>query len=219
MVNRQTADLLATLRDRSTATADFRRKSDELARLLCADALASLGASDDATSGGVMLVPVLRAGLALLPAFAGALPGAPVAFIGIARDEETAQPDLYYTRFPTVTPPRALIIDPMLATAGTACLVAEILMREGYSADSIHFVGVLASREGMDRLAGVIPRANISVVAVDPGVGRAKVHRARHRRLRRQVFRHIEEPISMDGMSRIIRWMGILRCRYGRMTA
>ena len=69
----------------------------------------------------------------------------------------------------------------MLATAGTACLVAELLMREGYAAGDIHFVGVLASREGMDRLAGVIPRANISVVAIDseldarkfivPGIG------------------------------------------------
>ena len=115
-----------------------------------------------------MLVPVLRAGLALLPAFTTTVPGAPVAFIGIARDEETAQPDLYYTRFPEDLPSRALIIDPMLATAGTACLVAELLMREGYSAEAIHFVGVLASREGMERLAGVIPHDNISVVAVDP---------------------------------------------------
>ena len=156
---------LSTLRDRDTGTAEFRRTSDELARLLCADTLERLN-QDDAE--GLMLVPVLRAGLALLPAFASSLPGAPVAFIGIARDEETAQPDLYYTRFPAVLPARALIIDPMLATAGTACLVAELLMREGYSADDIHFVGVLASREGMDRLAGVIPRENISVVAVDP---------------------------------------------------
>ena len=156
---------LSTLRDRDTGTAEFRRTSDELARLLCADTLERLN-QDDAE--GLMLVPVLRAGLALLPAFASSLPGAPVAFIGIARDEETAQPDLYYTRFPEVMPPSALIIDPMLATAGTACLVAELLMREGYSADDIHFVGVLASREGMDRLAGVIPRENISVVAVDP---------------------------------------------------
>ena len=157
--------LLPTLRDRSTGTADFRRTSDELARRLCAETLERLGADSDA---GLMLVPVLRAGLALLPAFASAMPSAPVAFIGIARDEETAQPDLYYTRFPEAMPLRALIIDPMLATAGTACLVAELLMREGYPADDIHFVGVLASREGMDRLAGVIPRANISVVAVDP---------------------------------------------------
>jgi len=163
--NSSAEDLLSTLRDRSTATADFRRTSDELARLLCEDALLRFGKDDD---DRLMLVPVLRAGLALLPAFTGVLPGAPVAFIGIARDEQTAQPDLYYTRFPEAMPPRALIIDPMLATAGTACLVAELLMREGNSADDIHFVGVLASREGMDRLAGVIPRANISVVAVDP---------------------------------------------------
>ena len=159
------SDLLSTLRDRSTATADFRRTSDELARLLCADTLERLSSDG---SDGLMLVPVLRAGLALLPAFATAVPGAPVAFIGIARDEETAQPDLYYTRFPAVMPQRALIIDPMLATAGTACLVAEMLMREGYAAEAIHFVGVLAAREGMERLAGVIPRENISVVAVDP---------------------------------------------------
>ena len=161
-------DLLATLRDRSTATADFRKTSDDLARLLREDALLRLGMDGNDGDDGLMLVPVLRAGLALLPAFTAAVPGAPVAFIGIARDEQTAQPDLYYTRFPDVMPPRALIIDPMLATAGTACLVAELLMREGYPADDIHFVGVLASREGMDRLAGVIPRANISVVAVDP---------------------------------------------------
>ena len=160
--------LLAVLRDRDVGTAEFRRASDALAELLCADALAALGASDDATGGDVMLVPVLRAGLALLPAFAGALPSAPVAFVGIARDEETAMPDLYYTRFPDVMPSKALIIDPMLATAGTACLVAELLMRERYAADAIYFVGALASREGMERLAGVIPRANIRVVAVDP---------------------------------------------------
>lgn len=165
MGNRRTEDLLSTLRDRSTATADFRNTSDELARLLCAETLDQL---HEDGADVLMLVPVLRAGLALLPAFATAVPNAPVAFIGIARDEQTAQPDLYYTRFPEVMPARALIIDPMLATAGTACLVAELLMREGYSANAIHFVGVLASREGIERLAGVIPRANISVVAVDP---------------------------------------------------
>ena len=165
MGNSSTGDLLGTLRNRNTATADFRRTSDDLARLLCAETLKRLSHGD---TDEIMLVPVLRAGLALLPAFTSAIPSAPVAFIGIARDEQTAQPDLYYTRFPEAMPPRALIIDPMLATAGTACLVAELLMRESYSADDIHFVGVLASREGMDRLAGVIPRTNISVVAVDP---------------------------------------------------
>ena len=163
--NQCTGELLSILRDRSTATADFRSTSDDLARLLCEETLERLHTDD---ADGLMLVPVLRAGLALLPAFTASVPGAPVAFIGIARDEETAQPDLYYTRFPDVMPPKALIIDPMLATAGTACLVAELLKQEGYSAEAIHFMGVLASREGMERLAGVIPRDNINVVAVDP---------------------------------------------------
>ena len=164
-------DLLSILRDRDTGTAEFRGASDGLARLLCADALAGLR---ETGAGGLMLVPVLRAGLALLPSFVGALPDAPVAFVGVARDERTAQPDLYYTRFPAVMPSRALIIDPMLATAGTACLVAELLMREGYSADAIHFAGVLAAREGLDRLARVIPRANITLAAVDPSLDARK---------------------------------------------
>ena len=160
--------LLAVLRDRDVGTAEFRKASDALAGLVCADVVEGLGVGDGVAGGDVMLVAVLRAGLALLPAFTSALPDAPVAFVGIARDEDTAQPDLYYTRFPAVMPTKALIIDPMLATAGTACLVAELLMREGYSADDMHFVGVLGSREGVERLAGVIPRGNISVVAVDP---------------------------------------------------
>ena len=160
--------LLAVLRDRDVGTAEFRRASDRLAGLVCADVVEGLGVGDGAAGGDVMLVAVLRAGLALLPAFTSALPDAPVAFVGVARDEDTAQPDLYYTRFPEVMPTKALIIDPMLATAGTACLVAELLMREGYSADDMHFVGVLGSREGVERLAGVIPRGNIRVVAVDP---------------------------------------------------
>lgn len=165
MGNLRAEDFLPTLRDRGTGTAEFRTVSDEIARLLCAETLERLGQGN---ADRIMLVPVLRAGLALLPAFASAMPAAPVAFVGIARDEETALPDLYYTRFPAVMPPRALIIDPMLATAGTACMVADMLMREGLPADAIHFVGVLASREGMVRLAGVIPCTNISVVAVDP---------------------------------------------------
>ena len=133
-----------------------------MAQVLCAETLARLPRED---GHGLMLVPVLRAGLALLPAFTRAIPDAPVAFIGIARDEQTAQPDLYYTRFPEAMPPRALIIDPMLATAGTACLVAELLMREGFSADAIHFVGVLASREGMDRLARCNSEAQTSALS------------------------------------------------------
>ena len=180
-------DLLTTLRDERTTMADFRRASDKLARVLCAETLAKLGENNlvvrtpPGSADGLampvddlMLVPALRAGLALLPAFVRAAPRAPVAFVGVARDERTARPDLYYTRFPAVMPPRALIIDPMLATAGTACLVAELLMREGYSADFIHFVGVLAAREGMDRLAGVIPRGNITLAAIDPALDARK---------------------------------------------
>ena len=69
---------------------------------------------------------------------------------------------------PRVLPGKAVILDPMLATGGSACLAVELLVDEGYAPESIYFTGVVAAREGFERLAEVIPRPNITVVAIDP---------------------------------------------------
>lgn len=170
--------LLARLRDRGTGTAEFRAASDGLARLLRAEAVGRIGSGADDGGRGVLLAPVMRAGLALLPAFMEALPSARVGIVGVERDERTATPRLYYEKLPVgmadALPAKAVILDPMLATAGSACYVAGLLIGRGMRAEDVHFVGVLAAQEGLDRLASVVPRANITLVAVDPGLDARK---------------------------------------------
>lgn len=172
--------LLTVLRNKNTSTAEYRRASDKLAYILCAEVISGLADKRvrietplDETDGvappdDVMLVPVLRAAMAILPAFTDTLPDAPVGIVGVERDEETALPSLYYKKFPAKLPRRAVIIDPMLGTAGTAGLAARLLIEDGLKPEDIYFAGVLAAPEGIDRLASIIPRANITVMAVDP---------------------------------------------------
>ena len=172
--------LLTVLRDKKTSTAEFRRASDKLSYILCAEVISKLADKRvrvetplDETDGvalpdDVTLVPVLRAAMAILPAFTEMLPDAPVGIVGVARDEETATPCLYYKKFPAELTRRAVIIDPMLGTAGTSALTARLLIEKGIEPDNIHFAGVLSAPEGIDRLAETIPRSNITVLAVDP---------------------------------------------------
>ena len=173
--------LLTTLRDKNTSTAEFRRASDKLSYILCAEVISKLADRRvrietplDEIDGvvlpdDVMLVPIMRAAMAILPAFTDMLPDAPVGIVGVARDEETASPSLYYKKLPAAQlPRRAVIVDPMLGTAGTSMLTAQLLIEEGIEPDNIHFAGVLAAPEGIDRLAATIPRSNITVLAVDP---------------------------------------------------
>ena len=173
--------LLSVLRDRSAPIAKFRNASDRLARLLCAKTLSLLGSSSGKparieTPGGtpvprnVMIVPVIRAAMALVPAFTEMIPDAPVGIVGVERCEETSEPHLYYNKLPQTLPEMAVIIDPMLATGGTACLVTEMLLERGYERSDIYYTGVLAAPEGMRRLSKIIPRPNIVVAAVDQGL-------------------------------------------------
>ena len=170
--------MLSAMRDRSASTAKFRRASDALAPLLCEAAIEAMGEAMGEVAGNsgaadedeVTLVAVLRAALALLPAFTTALPSAPVGFLGIARDEETALPSLYYENLPEEPTRRALILDPMLGTAGSSRLAVERLIGAGFAPENIHYAGVLAAPVGVERLSAVIPRRNITLAAIDDGL-------------------------------------------------
>ena len=164
--------MLSGMRDRSASTAKFRRASDALAPLLCEATIEAMGevAGNSGAADDVTLVPVLRAGLALLPAFTTALPSAPVGFLGIARDEETALPSLYYENLPEEPTRRALILDPMLGTAGSSRLAVKRLIVAGFAPENIYFTGVLAAPVGVERLSTVIPRWNITLAAIDDGL-------------------------------------------------
>ena len=172
--------LLSILRDKNTGTAEFRRASDQLANLISADMMAKLTtpmkgietpvgtANGAALPDDVMFVPIVRAALAILPAFIEMVPAAPVAFLGIERDESTTLPNIYYQKFPPALPAKAVIIDPMLATGGSATMAVDILVDLGLDIHGIYFAGVVAAQYGLDVLAEKIPLANITVAAIDP---------------------------------------------------
>lgn len=166
-------ELLGILRDREKGVATFRKTSDKLARVLVKDMSEKLD-NDGVSAEEIMVVPILRSGMVFVPAFAEEYPGVPVGVLGIRRDEQTAEPEMYYKNFPAQAPPVAVIVDPMLATGGSATMAVDALVQEGVSTERTYFLGIVAAQEGLDRLASKIPEENIILGAVDPGLDAGK---------------------------------------------
>jgi uracil phosphoribosyltransferase len=177
--------LLTVLRDEKTPLEGFRRASHQLAALLAAEASSlvtedpkmvktPVGQSEGASiSHRVILVPILRAGLALLPAFLEYFPEAPIGFIGIYREKGTANPKLYYENLPVLKPTDLVfILDPMIATAGSALLTIDHLIKKG--ASQIALVGMLGSREGLEKIESEYPDLTVIVAAEDPELNSKK---------------------------------------------
>jgi uracil phosphoribosyltransferase len=121
----------------------------------------------------VVLVPILRAGLALLPAFLKYFPQAPIGFIGIRREEGTAKPQLYYENIPALkSTDLVFILDPMIATAGSALLAIDHLVKKG--ATQLALVGMLGSREGLEKIESAYPDLTVIVAAEDPELNSRK---------------------------------------------
>lgn len=173
--------LLTILRNRETKTEEFRRVSDILARLIAADTFDALpwkrtrvctpiGTAEGSTiDRDVMVVPVLRSGLALLPAFTEVIPDIAVGIVGLKRDEATAKAYWYYKYFPMRLPKRVVILDPMLATGGSALETVGMLRKLGFRMDNIYFTGVVAAQDGYNALVEAgMPTDHITVVWIDP---------------------------------------------------
>ena len=165
-------DLLAPLRDRSTPTAQFRKAADKIANVLFDDLKNKLEGVDE---NNVITVCILRSAIVFLPAAFESFPSSPVAVVGIKRDEETAEPHSYYENIPPITSDSIIIIpDPMLATGGTATDIVSRLLKAGASASNIHFLSIISAPEGVEKLAELIPKENITVAAVDDGMDARK---------------------------------------------
>jgi uracil phosphoribosyltransferase len=185
---------LALLRDERTDPKKFREMMREITILLIYEATADLAtetvmvqtvlgrAEGRRLVGQVGLVPILRAGLGMVEGAWQMLPGAEVWHIGLARDERTLQPVEYYSRLPVgPTVDVCLVLDPMLATGGSAAAAVSILKRWG--AKRIKFVGVIAARQGLGRFTQAHPDVPVFLAAVDeqlndagiivPGLGEA----------------------------------------------
>jgi len=166
------ADLLAPLRDRSTPTAVFRKAADKIANVLFDDLKNKLKGVDEKD---IITVCILRSAIVFLPAAFASFPSSPIAVVGIKRDEETAEPHCYYENIPPITKDSVFIIpDPMLATGGTAVDLIFRLLKAGATAPNIHFLSLIAAPEGIEKLAGLILKENITVAAVDDGLDARK---------------------------------------------
>jgi uracil phosphoribosyltransferase len=115
------------------------------------------------------LVPILRSGLGMVEGVWELMPSAEVWHIGLYRDEDTLQPVEYYNKLPIEpTVSICLILDPMLATGGSAVVTIDILKKWGVS--KIKFVGVIAAPEGIDALHSSHPDVPIHLAAIDDGL-------------------------------------------------
>ena len=171
-------DLLLSLRDRTTPNDTFRQLAHRLSLVLTLEATRDLATRPEtvetpvATAPGlriateVVVVPVLRAGLGMLDAVLGLLPRARVGHIGLQRDEETAVASKYYAKFPVgLADARVLVIDPMLATGGSAVFALDLLHEAG--ARDVRLLCIVAAPEGLRTVEAAYPDVHVYTPVVD----------------------------------------------------
>lgn len=169
---------LDLLRRKETEPKKFRELVGELATMLTYEATQDLPLASyaletplTATSGRqlaqrVGLVPILRAGLGMVDGALQILPQAPVWHLGFYRNEQTLEPVEYYNKMPFAPPVQmCLILDPMLATGGSACAAVHALLHRGI--ERVKFVGLIASPEGIETLHSEFPTVDIHIAAID----------------------------------------------------
>jgi len=170
---------ISLIRDKSTGTKDFRELVEEIAMLMAYEVTRDLPlkeveietpiakAKTRVISGKTIgIVPILRAGLGMVNGILSLLPAAKVGHIGLYRDPETLQPVEYYCKLPADAAERDLIIlDPMLATGGSACDAITLLKKHGVT--SIKLVCLIAAPEGIAAVQKAHDDVDIYVAAVD----------------------------------------------------
>ncbi len=169
---------LTKLRDSATKPKKFRELIREIAILLAYEATSDLtlqpgsvttpmGEADGhSLQEKIGLVPVLRAGLGMVEGIWEMMPSAEVWHIGLYRDEDTLQPVEYYNKLPVIpTVQVCLVLDPMLATGGSA--VATVSLLKKWGANRVKFVGILAAPEGVQALSTAHPDVPIYLATID----------------------------------------------------
>ncbi len=171
-------DALTSLRDRGTDTDRFRRNARLLTLFLSFEVLADLPTREVSVTTpleettarrmdrSVIFVPVLRAGLGMLDAISDLVPGSRVGFVGLERDEETAIARAYYQKLPErLAEGEVIILDPMLATGGSAIATIELLKEQ--RAHSIRLACIVAAPEGIREVNRRHPDVRIVTASVD----------------------------------------------------
>lgn len=169
---------LSIMRDKNTNTIVFKENLDEIAMLMAYEVTKDLPLVEYSietpickTVGKklakqIILVPILRAGIGLVDGFRRIIPSAKVGHIGLQRDEETLQPIEYYAKFPkAIEDAIVIVVDPMLATGGSASATITSLKKRG--AKNIHLVCLLAAPEGVAVIEKEHPDVNLTLAALD----------------------------------------------------
>lgn len=170
---------LSYLRARTTPKKEFKELVDEIAMLMAFEATRDLPTEEveittpiETTTAHrirgkkLVLVPILRAGLGMVDGVLSLMPGARVGHVGLYRDEDTLQPVEYYFKIPPGAADRDfLVLDPMLATGGSASAAVDGLKRRG--ATSIRFLCLVAAPEGVERMGRDHPDVPVLTAALD----------------------------------------------------
>jgi uracil phosphoribosyltransferase len=175
---------LAGLRDQDTRPLEFRRLVRNITLLLAHEALADLPTREQLVTtplgrspasilaDSIAVVPILRAGLGMADGLLELIPDAQVWHVGLYRDEATLEPKEYYNKLPRkLDATVAIVVDPMLATGGSAVRTCEILKAAGIP--RIVFVALIASPQGVECLSRGIPDVTIHVAALDEGLNQS----------------------------------------------
>ena len=169
--------LLADLRRQGTPPQRYRVLTRRLAMVLALEATRDLPTATETVqtplttteverlSRPVVAVPILRAGLGMLDAVTEMLPDVGVGYVGLERDEQTLQPTEYYFKTPALADAHVLLLDPMLATGGSAAFAANLLREQG--ATDLTLVCVIAAPEGIEHLTAADPDIRIVTGAID----------------------------------------------------
>jgi len=169
---------LTIMRNKETGTKEFRQNLDEIAMLMAYEVTKGLPVKNveivtpicpmtgKKLVRSVVLVPILRAGLGLVDGFKTVIPTAKVGHIGMARNEETLEPEEYYAKFPSCLPEAdVIVVDPMLATGGSASAAIQNIKKRG--AKHIKLACLVAAPEGMEVIERDHPDVDLIVAALD----------------------------------------------------
>ena len=170
---------LAIIRDKKTDTKQFRDVVKELAMLMAYESFKDIPTQEievetplEVTKqtvvkeNSIAIVPILRAGLGMVDGILTLFPAAKVGHIGMCRNEETLEPEEYYCKLPAQIEEKVvMVIDPMLATGGSACDAIQLLKNRGCK--HIKFMAIIGAPEGVSKVAEAHPDVNIYVSTLD----------------------------------------------------
>ena len=171
---------IAILRDEKTSMKEFRELVEEITTLMTYECLKDgvpttevqvktpleVCTQQVVKDNSIAIVPILRAGLGMVDGILTLFPSAKVGHIGLYRDEETFEPQEYYCKLPTnIESKMVMVVDPMLATGGSACDAIKMLKKRGCK--QIKFLSIIAAPEGVKKVADAHPDVEIFVSTLD----------------------------------------------------